>query len=137
MSEGSAMSAKNGFTASRASLPSSSSRPSLNTIRYTDTYAVPPYRLPVPSHSVCCLCPCVLAVYVTSVCVVQVLYEDENMNRMVEALNLFEEICNSRWFHKTSMILFLNKRDLFCTNDHGPDRGTGGGHHHHRSARLH
>ncbi len=40
----------------------------------------------------------------------QVLYEDENTNRMVEALNLFEEICNSRWFHRTSMILFLNKR---------------------------
>jgi len=44
----------------------------------------------------------------------QVLYEDENMNRMVEALNLFEEICNSRWFSKTSMILMLNKRDLFA-----------------------
>jgi len=43
----------------------------------------------------------------------QVLYEDENTNRMVESLNLFEEICNSRWFRETSMILFLNKRDLF------------------------
>jgi guanine nucleotide-binding protein G(o) subunit alpha len=43
----------------------------------------------------------------------QVLYEDENTNRMVEALNLFEEICNSRWFRSTAMILFLNKRDLF------------------------
>lgn len=43
----------------------------------------------------------------------QVLYEDENTNRMVEALNLFEEICNSRWFRDTAMILFLNKRDLF------------------------
>jgi len=43
----------------------------------------------------------------------QVLYEDENTNRMVEALNLFEEICNSRWFRETSMILFLNKKDLF------------------------
>jgi len=43
----------------------------------------------------------------------QVLYEDENTNRMDEALNLFEEICNSRWFRDTSMILFLNKRDLF------------------------
>lgn len=32
---------------------------------------------------------------------------------MVESLNLFEEICNSRWFRETSMILFLNKRDLF------------------------
>jgi hypothetical protein len=44
----------------------------------------------------------------------QVLYEDETTNRIVEALNLFEEICNSRWFRETSMILFLNKRDLFA-----------------------
>lgn len=43
----------------------------------------------------------------------QVLYEDNTQNRLVEAINLFEEICNSRWFEKTSMILFLNKRDLF------------------------
>lgn len=43
----------------------------------------------------------------------QVLYEDENTNRMVEALKLFEEICNSRWFKQTSIILFLNKKDLF------------------------
>jgi len=43
----------------------------------------------------------------------QVLYEDEDTNRMEEALNLFDEICNSRWFKKTSMILMLNKRDLF------------------------
>eukprot|EP00455_Lapot_gusevi_P008767 TRINITY_DN1385_c0_g2_i1.p1 TRINITY_DN1385_c0_g2~~TRINITY_DN1385_c0_g2_i1.p1 ORF type:complete len:158 (+),score=63.37 TRINITY_DN1385_c0_g2_i1:52-525(+) len=44
----------------------------------------------------------------------QVLFEDENTNRMIEALNLFDEICNSRWFRDTSMILFLNKRDLFA-----------------------
>jgi len=44
----------------------------------------------------------------------QVLYEDDKTNRMVEALTLFEEICNSRWFTNTSMILFLNKRDLFA-----------------------
>jgi len=43
----------------------------------------------------------------------QMLYEDETVNRITEALNLFEEICNSRWFHDTSMILMLNKRDLF------------------------
>lgn len=42
-----------------------------------------------------------------------VLYEDENMNRMEETLNLFDEICNSRWFSQTSVILFLNKRDMF------------------------
>jgi len=39
--------------------------------------------------------------------------EDENVNVMHETLNLFEEICNSRWFTHTSIILFLNKRDLF------------------------
>jgi len=43
----------------------------------------------------------------------QVLVEDETINRMEEALTLFESICNSRWFVKTSMILFLNKMDLF------------------------
>lgn len=44
----------------------------------------------------------------------QVLYEDETTSRMVEALELFEEITNSEWFEKTSIILFLNKRDLFA-----------------------
>ena len=39
----------------------------------------------------------------------QVLYEDENTNRMDEALVLFEQICNHPSFKKTSMILFLNK----------------------------
>jgi len=44
----------------------------------------------------------------------QMLFEDENVNRVTEALTLFDEICNSRWFHETPMILFLNKRDLFA-----------------------
>lgn len=43
----------------------------------------------------------------------QRLYEDEATNRMEEALNLFGEICDSRWFSNTSIILFLNKKDLF------------------------
>lgn len=43
----------------------------------------------------------------------QVLYEDNTMNRIDEALTLFQEICNSTWFANTSMILFLNKKDLF------------------------
>jgi len=43
----------------------------------------------------------------------QVLIEDESVNRMQEALTLFDSICNSRWFVKTSIILFLNKIDLF------------------------
>jgi GTPase SAR1 family protein len=41
------------------------------------------------------------------------LYEDDQTNRMHESLKLFKEICNSRWFIDTSMILFLNKKDLF------------------------
>lgn len=41
------------------------------------------------------------------------LYEDNSVNRMKETVVLFEEICNSRWFAKTSIILFLNKRDVF------------------------
>lgn len=32
---------------------------------------------------------------------------------MYEAFMLFESICNSKWFVNTSMILFLNKVDLF------------------------
>lgn len=43
----------------------------------------------------------------------QMLFEDEDKNRIEEAIELFEEICNSEWFVDTSMLLFLNKRDLF------------------------
>ena len=31
----------------------------------------------------------------------------------MEALDLFEDICNNTFFVKSSLILFLNKRDLF------------------------
>ncbi|XP_076334934.1 guanine nucleotide-binding protein G(i) subunit alpha-like [Tachypleus tridentatus] len=43
----------------------------------------------------------------------QVLAEDEEMNRMVESMKLFDSICNNQWFVETSIILFLNKKDLF------------------------
>jgi len=43
----------------------------------------------------------------------QVLYEDNTKNRIEEAMELFEEISNNKWFNNTSMILFLNKRDIF------------------------
>ncbi|KAI8809106.1 G protein alpha subunit [Cladochytrium replicatum] len=43
----------------------------------------------------------------------QVLLEEANQNRMVESLTLFESVINSRWFLRTSIILFLNKVDLF------------------------
>ena len=42
-----------------------------------------------------------------------VLFEDEKKNAMHEAVDLFTEICNSKWFRKSEMILFLNKDDLF------------------------
>ncbi len=38
-----------------------------------------------------------------------VLFEDEKKNAMHEAIELFNEICNSKWFRKSEMILFLNK----------------------------
>ena len=42
-----------------------------------------------------------------------VLAEDEEMNRMIESMKLFDSICNNMWFVNTSIILFLNKKDLF------------------------
>ncbi|CAD5223772.1 unnamed protein product [Bursaphelenchus okinawaensis] len=44
----------------------------------------------------------------------EVLFEDESTNRIIESMRLFESVCNSRWFINTSMILFLNKKDLFA-----------------------
>ena len=35
-------------------------------------------------------------------------------NRMMESMRLFDSICNNRWFEDTSIILFLNKKDLFA-----------------------
>ncbi|ORY89951.1 guanine nucleotide binding protein, alpha subunit, partial [Syncephalastrum racemosum] len=43
----------------------------------------------------------------------QVLLEESRQNRMLESLSLFESIVNSRWFLHTSIMLFLNKVDLF------------------------
>ncbi|KAI5478198.1 G protein alpha subunit [Pseudohyphozyma bogoriensis] len=43
----------------------------------------------------------------------QSLLEDKDSNQMQEALMLFDSICNSQWFLNTSIILFLNKVDVF------------------------
>ncbi|KAF8957625.1 heterotrimeric G-protein alpha subunit, GPA3-like protein [Flammula alnicola] len=43
----------------------------------------------------------------------QVLLEEKSQNRMLESLILFESVINSRWFLRTSIILFLNKIDVF------------------------
>jgi hypothetical protein len=32
---------------------------------------------------------------------------------MMESMKLFDSICNNKWFTDTSIILFLNKKDLF------------------------
>ena len=51
------------------------------------------------------------------------LNENGTTNRMEESLNLFQAICVNKFFDKSSIILFLNKLDLFTekinnTNHH-------------------
>jgi len=41
------------------------------------------------------------------------LYEDDSTNRMTESIKLFKEICNNRWFVDSTIVLFLNKKDVF------------------------
>lgn len=41
------------------------------------------------------------------------LYSSPLQNRMHESMKLFDSICNNKWFTDTSIILFLNKKDLF------------------------
>lgn len=43
----------------------------------------------------------------------QFLLEEPSQNRMRESLALFDGVVNSRWFFTTSIILFLNKKDVF------------------------
>jgi len=43
----------------------------------------------------------------------QTLYEDNVTNRLLEDMRLFHDICVSKWFTTTAIILFLNKSDLF------------------------
>jgi len=35
-------------------------------------------------------------------------------NRLRESVQLFDSICNSRWFKATPIMVFLNKRDIFA-----------------------
>jgi G-protein alpha subunit len=42
----------------------------------------------------------------------QYLREDPSVNRLYDALQLFESICNHRLLRSTSIILFLNKIDV-------------------------
>ncbi|XP_060766402.1 guanine nucleotide-binding protein G(t) subunit alpha-3-like [Neoarius graeffei] len=41
------------------------------------------------------------------------LVEDEEVNRMHESLHLFNSICNHKFFSSSSIVLFLNKTDIF------------------------
>jgi GTPase SAR1 family protein len=43
----------------------------------------------------------------------QTLWEDNNVNRMVEALHLFDATIADKSFQRSAIILFLNKSDLF------------------------
>ena len=43
----------------------------------------------------------------------QMLEEDHTVNRMKESIKLFASVSNVKWFAKASMLLFLNKRDVF------------------------
>lgn len=44
----------------------------------------------------------------------QVLLEESTQNRLEESLKLFDSVVNSRWFTRTSVVLFLNKIDVFA-----------------------
>lgn len=44
----------------------------------------------------------------------QVLLEENNQNRLEESIALFDSVVNSRWFARTSVVLFLNKIDVFA-----------------------
>ncbi|KAF7333929.1 Heterotrimeric G-protein alpha subunit [Mycena sanguinolenta] len=48
----------------------------------------------------------------------QVLLEERGLTRMHESLVLFDSIVNSRWFMRTSIILFLTKIDVFRAKIH-------------------
>ncbi|KAM5533369.1 hypothetical protein V8D89_012919 [Ganoderma adspersum] len=43
----------------------------------------------------------------------QCLIEDKDTNQMMDAMTVWESICDSRWFRRIPIILFLNKNDLF------------------------
>lgn len=62
----------------------------------------------------------------------QVLLEENTQNRLEESLTLFESVVNSRWFSRTSVVLFLNKIDIFASKlpysplkNHFPDYNGG------------
>jgi len=62
----------------------------------------------------------------------QSLYEDDKENRLMEAIKVFSDVINNQYFARSTIILFLNKTDLFkekiqyvslsvCFKDYGGD----------------
>ena len=51
-----------------------------------------------------------------------ILLEDGTTNRMEESLNLFQAICVNKFFDSTSIVLFLNKLDLFTEKINSTNR---------------
>ena len=43
----------------------------------------------------------------------ETLKEDGKTNRMHESIKLFASVANNKWFVKPSLLLFLNKKDVF------------------------
>ena len=43
----------------------------------------------------------------------QILSDDATANRMHESIKVFGQICCSRWFKTSPILLFLNKKDVF------------------------
>jgi G-protein alpha subunit len=42
------------------------------------------------------------------------MYDDEATNKMYESLKMFRELCNTKWFYDTPIMLFFTKKDLFA-----------------------
>jgi guanine nucleotide-binding protein subunit alpha len=43
----------------------------------------------------------------------EVSLEEPSHNRMIESLHMFDAVVNSRWFSRSSVVLFLNNVDIF------------------------
>ena len=92
MSVGNEVNERSGYTVLKMSHLSFSAWLSVNTIRYYSRRAIRYKNIPSRASR-------------TETNFVQ--------NRMMESLVLFDSVLNSRWFVRTSIILFLNKVDLF------------------------
>ncbi|KAL4256002.1 P-loop containing nucleoside triphosphate hydrolase [Pleurotus pulmonarius] len=51
----------------------------------------------------------------------QCIVEDKTANQMQDSMTIWDSICNSQWFKRTSIVLFLNKNDLFEKKIHSSD----------------